>query len=133
MIETIETAGWVAIVIGLFATGAVAIFYASIGGLRAVVITDLLQFLLLFGGAVLVIVTVTVRLGGFSWFPTSWAANWDTQPLFSLDPNVRVTVFGTILTGTLWWIGTAGSDQTAIQRFMSTGDAKAARRSFLIF
>jgi len=43
-----------------------------------------------------------------------------------------VTVFGTILGGTLWWICTAGSDQTAIQRFMATGDARAARRSFLI-
>lgn len=121
---------WLPVIVLL--TGSVAIIYASIGGLRAVVITDLLQFVLLFGGAVLVIVMVTVRLGGFSWFPTSWAANWDTQPLFSFDPNVRVTVFGTILAGTLWWIGTAGSDQTAIQRFMSTGNARAARRSFLM-
>lgn len=121
---------WLPVIV--FATGAVAIFYASIGGLRAVVITDLLQFILLFGGAVLVIVTVTVHLGGFSWFPTSWAEHWDPQPLFSFDPNVRVTVFGTILGGTLWWVCTAGSDQTAIQRFMSTGSAKAARRSFLM-
>ena len=125
-----DEAKWLPVVV--LVTGFVSIFYASIGGLRAVVITDLLQFLLLFGGAVLVVVTVTVRLGGFDWFPTSWAANWDTQPLFSFDPNVRVTVFGTILTGTLWWIGTAGSDQTAIQRFMSTGNAKAARRSYLM-
>ena len=125
-----DEATWLPVVV--LVTGFVAILYASIGGLRAVVITDLLQFLLLFGGAVLVVTTVTVRLGGFDWFPTSWAANWDTQPLFSFDPNVRVTVFGTILTGTLWWIGTAGSDQTAIQRFMSTGSAKAARRSYLM-
>lgn len=115
----------------VFTTGGVAILYASIGGLGAVVITDLFQFLLLFGGAVLVVATVTFDLGGFGWFPTSWHENWDTQPLFSLDPNVRVTVFGTIVSGTLWWICTAGGDQTAIQRFMSTGSAKAARRSFL--
>ncbi len=116
----------------VFTTGGVAIVYASIGGLRSVVITDLFQFLLLFGGAALVISTVTVNVGGFDWFPTSWQPNWDTQPLFSVDPNVRVTVFGTILGGTLWWLCTAGSDQTAIQRFMSTGSAAAARRSFLI-
>ena len=121
---------WLPVVV--LVTGFVAIIYASIGGLRAVVITDLLQFLLLFGGAVLVVATVTVRLGGFGWFPTSWAANWDTQPLFSFDPGVRITVFGTILTGILWSVGTAGGDQTAIQRFMSTGNARAARRSFLM-
>ena len=125
-----DEAKWLPVVV--LVTGFVSLLYASIGGLRAVVITDLLQFLLLFGGAVLVVATVTVRLGGFDWFPTSWAENWDTQPLFSFDPNVRVTVIGTILTGALWWIGTAGSDQTAIQRFMSTGSAKAARRSFLM-
>ena len=112
--------------------GAVAITYASFGGLRAVVITDFLQFCLLCGGALLVVITVTVRLGGFGWFPTEWSPAWDTQPLFSLDPNVRVTVFWSIVSGTLWWVCTAGGDQTAVQRFMSVQDVKAARRSFLL-
>jgi SSS family solute:Na+ symporter len=114
----------------VLATGSVAIFYASIGGLRAVVITDLLQCILLFGGAVLVITTVTINLDGFGWFPTSWQEGWDTQPLFSWDPNVRLTVVGTLLTTVLWWVCTAGADQTAIQRFMATGSPKAARSSF---
>ena len=112
--------------------GAVAITYASFGGLRAVVITDFLQFCLLCGGALLVVVTVTVRLGGFGWFPTEWSPSWDTQPLFSLDPNVRVTAFWSIVSGTLWWVCTAGGDQTAVQRFMSVRDVKEARRSFLL-
>ena len=112
--------------------GAVAIIYASFGGLRAVVITDFLQFCLLCGGALLVVVTVTIRLGGFGWFPTEWSPAWDTQPLFSLDPNVRVTAFWSIVSGTLWWVCTAGGDQTAVQRFMATRDVKAARRSFLL-
>lgn len=115
----------------VLATGSVAIFYASIGGLRAVVITDLFQCILLFGGAVLVVTTVTVNLDGFGWFPTSWQEGWDTQPLFSWDPNIRVTVVGTLLTTVLWWVCTAGADQTAIQRFMATGSPKAARSSFL--
>ena len=112
--------------------GAVAIIYASFGGLRAVVITDFLQFCLLCGGALLVVITVTIRLGGFGWFPTEWNSSWDTQPLFSLDPNVRLTVFGSILGGILWWVCTAGGDQTAVQRFMSVKDVRAARRSFLL-
>ena len=118
---------YVALVIGI-----VAITYASFGGLRAVVITDFVQFCLLLGGALLIVVTVTIRLGGFGWFPTEWNPGWDTQPLFSLDPNVRVTAFGTILGATLWWICTAGGDQTAVQRFMATRDVKAARQSFLL-
>ena len=112
--------------------GAVAITYASFGGLRAVVITDFVQFCLLCGGALLVVITVTIRLGGFGWFPTEWSPTWETQPLFSLDPNVRVTAFWSIVSGTLWWVCTAGGDQTAVQRFMATRDVRAARRSFLL-
>ena len=121
-------ARWLPVV--TFATGAVAVDYSSLGGMRAVVITDLIQFLLLFGGAVLVVATVTYRLGGFGWFPTQWNPYWDTQPLIG-PPTVRTTVFGSIMFGTLWWVCTAGSDQTAIQWFMATGNARAARHSFL--
>lgn len=111
-------------------TGLVSVTYASLGGLRAVVITDLMQTILLFGGAVLVIVMITYDFGGFRWFPTEWQDNWDTQPLFSLDPSTRVTVFGAVLTVLVWQVCTAGGDQVSIQRFMSTKDASAARRSF---
>ena len=111
-------------------TGLVSVTYASLGGLRAVVITDLMQTLLLFSGAVLVIAMVTVDFGGFGWFPTEWQANWDTQPLFSFDPSTRVSVLGAILTVLVWQVCTAGGDQVSIQRFMSTKNAAAARRSF---
>ena len=69
--------------LAVLATGCGAIFYASRGGLRAVVITDLFQFILLFGGGVLLL------FGG-------------GVLLFSFDPNVRVTVVGT-LAGTILW------------------------------
>ena len=45
--------------------GFVVVVYVSLGGFRAVVITDLVQTVLLFGGALLVIVTVTINLRGF--------------------------------------------------------------------
>jgi SSS family solute:Na+ symporter len=112
--------------------GSVALVYSSLGGLRAVVITDMAQFVLLVGGAVLVIVTVTIRMGGFGWFPTSWEPDWQKQPVFSLDPYVRLTVVGVVIMQSLWNICTAGGDQTAIQRFMATENAAAARRSYLI-
>ncbi len=111
-------------------TGLVAVIYTSLGGLRAVVVTDFMQTVLLFGGALLVIGTVTWDFGGFGWFPTQWQENWDSQPIFSFDPRTRVTVVGTILTGAVWYIATTGGDQTSVQRFMATRDAQAARRAF---
>jgi SSS family solute:Na+ symporter len=114
------------------AIGAVVIVYTSMGGLRAVILTDVIQCLILFGGAVLSILFVTWKMGGITaWWPTQWASNWDVQPLFSFDPHVRATVAGMILTTTAWWVCTAGSDQMAIQRYLATRDAKTARRAFL--
>lgn len=112
-------------------TGLVAVTYASLGGLRAVVITDLMQTILLFGGALLVILMVTWDFGGFGWVPTEWDSNWDTQKIISFDPSVRATTLGAILSGMVWQVCTAGGDQVSIQRFMSTTDARAARKSFL--
>ena len=113
----------------VWVTGFVSVLYASIGGLQAVVVTDLMQTILLFGGAWLVVAMVTYDFGGFGWFPTDWHDHWDTQPMFSFDPKVRITVFGTILNVLVWNICTAGGDQVSVQRFMSTTDVKAARRA----
>jgi SSS family solute:Na+ symporter len=112
--------------------GLVAVVYTFLGGLRAVIITDVFQFFILMAGAVLTIGFVTVKIGGLGWWPTEWAPNWDHQPLFSWDPRIRVTVFGTLVSTVLWWVCTAGSDQVVIQRYLATRNSTAARRSFLV-
>jgi SSS family solute:Na+ symporter len=118
---------WIPLIV--FVTGFVAVVYTSLGGLRAVVITDFVQTVLMMMGALLVILMVTIDLGGFSWFPTAWQPNWDHQPLFSFDPGVRISVIGLILYSTIWFICTCGGDQTVVQRYMATADAAAARRA----
>jgi len=100
--------------------------------MRAVVITDVMQSVVLYGGTLLVIGTVTWKLGGFSWFPTEWQADvWDKQPVFSLDPSTRVTVFGSMLWVFLWMVATSMGDQVSVQRFMSTKDVRAARHAMI--
>ena len=110
-------------------TGFVAVIYTSLGGLRAVIITDFIQTVLLFGGAVLCVGVITYDLGGFGWFPTEWNPTWDTQPFFSFDPSTRVTVVGTLVSVLIWYVCTSAGDQTSVQRFMATKDADAARRA----
>jgi len=119
---------YVSVVIGL-----VTVVYTSMGGLRAVVLTDVIQSLILLSGAILSIVVITSEMGGVSaWWPREWSPSWDAQPVFSWDPTTRATVLGSIVFMTVWWICTAGSDQMAIQRYLATRDAKAARRAFLV-
>ncbi len=119
---------WIPLIV--LVTGFVAVVYTSLGGLRAVVVTDLLQTVLLYGGALLVIGTVTLRLGGFGWFPTTWHENWDMQPIVPESFSTRASVLGTIVSMTVWYVATAGGDQTCVQRFMATTDARAARKAY---
>lgn len=112
--------------------GIIAVVYTSIGGIRTVVVTDFIQFILLLGGALLTLIIITVKMKGLGWFPTEWVSTWDHQPLYSFDPHVRVTVVGAILAQFIWQMSTAGGDQTAIQRYMATPSAAIARRSYLI-
>jgi len=123
-----EWTPYVAALIGL-----ITVVYTSMGGLRAVVFTDVVQSFILLGGAILSIILISVKMGGVTaWWPTEWSPSWDPQPIFSLDPTCRVTVVGSIVFMTVWWICTAGSDQMAIQRYLATRDTKAARRVFLV-
>lgn len=112
-------------------TGLVAVLYTSLGGLRAVVVTDTIQTLLMLGGACLAIGLVTWNLGGLSWVPTGWQPHWDVQPLFSFDPGVRISILGSIFYVFVLTVCIAGGDQTMVQRFMATRDARAARRAYL--
>ncbi len=120
---------WIPLIV--LVTGFVSVLYTSLGGLRAVVITDLIQTILLFGGALAVIAMITWDQGGLGWFPRQWQAHWDAQPLFSFDPGTRLTVFGTFVSITTFYVCTAAGDQVSVQRFMATKDVLAARRAFL--
>ncbi len=107
----------------------ITLIYTAEGGMRAVVITDAVQSLIMLGGAAAVIVIITVNLGGVSaWWPHQWAAQWD-EPRFGFDSTTRITFLGMITSAFAWYVCTCGSDQMAIQRWLSTRDAPAARRS----
>ncbi|MDD4192878.1 MAG: hypothetical protein PHI28_16190, partial [Mangrovibacterium sp.] len=55
----------------------VTLVYSSIGGLKAVVMTDVFQTILLWLGAILTIVIVSVNLGSFTeWIPDQWLSHW---------------------------------------------------------
>ena len=108
--------------------GAITLVYTSMGGLRAVVVTDVTQTVILFGGAFLTIIIVTISLGGVSeWFPTAWPKQWP-EPSWGFDTTARISLPGILIAQFVWWVCTAGSDQMAIQRYLATRDAKSARK-----
>ncbi|MCK5694543.1 MAG: hypothetical protein KAI08_16880, partial [Bacteroidales bacterium] len=114
---------WVCGVLGI-----VTLIYTSMGGLRAVVMTDVVQTFILFGGAILVIILISVHFGGISeWWPHGWAENWP-PPRWGFQTSGQRTFGWFFMASVIWYVCTSASDQMSIQRFLATRDVKAARR-----
>jgi solute:Na+ symporter, SSS family len=111
--------------------GVITVMYASAGGIRAVILTDAIQSLTMILGAIFTLCVVSYRLGGIdAWWPHSWPAHWP-EPNWGFDPGSRLS-FGIVVFSTLLWhVCTNGSDQMAIQRYLSTRNPAAARRTLL--
>ncbi|NOR44087.1 MAG: hypothetical protein GQ534_00745, partial [Candidatus Delongbacteria bacterium] len=114
-------------------TGITALFYSSIGGFRAVVTTDLLQFFILFGTICLTLGVAIYNgflsidsLGG--WFST----HPFPDDFYSFNPKVRIS-FWSGLTGTfIAFMARYGADQITIQRYMAAKSDKEARKAILL-
>jgi len=87
------------------------ICYTSLGGIRAVVWTDVVQTAILFAGALAAVAIVTAHFGGISgWFPRTWQDHWP-PPVWGLDTKVRLSFVGLLVAHFCWHVCTAGSDQ----------------------
>lgn len=108
----------------------ITIIYSSMGGLKAVVTTDVIQACIFLGGAFLCIMIVAFQLDSFSeMIPANWPAHWDDFR-WGFDPTERTTIGNAVLVLFTWYVCTSGSDQLAVQRYLATKDVRTARRSF---
>ncbi len=119
---------WIVILgVGVFTT-----FYAAFGGIRAVIWTDVVQFIILFGGAVFAVGYVSIKMGFMSWITVAYENTRLDSPVMSFDPTTRLSVVGIIINTLAWFVCTYASDQVVVQRYLTTRDAPAAKRSFLV-
>ena len=120
-----DAALWVGI-----AMAVLTIVYTSMGGLRAVVLTDVIQTFILFGAALLAIILINIKMGGpANTIPDQWPNHWVGFKFY--DPYGRASLVTAALSIFSWYKCTAGSDQIAIQRYLATRNIKSARRMFL--
>lgn len=115
--------------------GVATLFYTTLGGMRAVMWSDLAQFVVLMGGALLIPIHVGLRTGAgpLTWWNIFSQAERANVPVWSFDPTVRTSVLGIVLMTIMWHICTHSSDQIAAQRYLSTPSAASAQRAFRIF
>ena len=110
----------------------ITIAYCTMGGMEAVVWGDVVQGFILIGGALLAAVfLVTQTEGGASGFWDIGMAN-DKFVLFDFTFDFRSATFWVIVLGGLANnLISYTSDQTVIQRYMTTSSEKAASRSII--
>lgn len=110
--------------------GVLSLIYTMMGGIEAVVWTDALQVVVLLGGAILAIIISAMNIpGGFSTIMAE-AGEVGKFSLGSLDFNLKQSTVWTVLIATVFTnLTTYGTDQTMVQRYMTTETEKQARKS----
>ena len=114
--------------------GIVATLYTYFGGLEGVVWTDVVQALMLFGGAAAIVLYVWLDTGHgpLVWWQVAGehSAAHRQAEWFSFDPTKRITLGTALISGFFWQICTHCSDQVVLQRYASTPSLAAARNSY---
>ncbi|MDD3734854.1 MAG: Na+:solute symporter, partial [Candidatus Cloacimonetes bacterium] len=108
------------------------VIYTTMGGIKAVVRTDVAQSFIMFFGLIITIIFVISQLSqDQSLFNPSLYAHWGGFD-WGIHPTKRMTVGNIIILILIIQVCTAGSDQMAIQRYLSTKSSKDASASYNI-
>ena len=113
--------------------GIISLIYTMMGGIEAVIWTDVMQVIALLGGAILSLVLIILTVDGG--FPSiiDIAVNNHKFNLFDLSWSLKQpTVWVMLLGGIFANITTYGTDQTMVQRYLTTKTEKEAAKSVWI-
>ena len=115
--------------------GAVAACYSAVGGLRAVIWTDVMQFTVLIGSIAVAVIwawhqadsgAILAEAGRLKpLYPVDW--NY-----FSPDPRNRITLWSALIGTFVTFLTRYGADQMVMQRCLAAANPAAAKRGLWI-
>lgn len=113
--------------------GIVTIIYDTIGGMAAVVYSDVIQMVILLLGLVVCIVYAASSVGGFGNILGAFPAErWNTLDLSTgLGDGSATPFWGFLVGGIFLYISYYGTDQSQVQRELSAPSLDETRRSLL--
>jgi SSS family transporter len=130
-------AGWPAW-ITILVVGIIGILYTVMGGMKAVIWTDVMQFFVLVGGIGFAVVVLCYKIdGGFVKAITYAFENgrgldrFTDADFYYLNPYIRLSFWLIIIERTTGAFSMGASDQITIQRFLSTSSYKNAFKAQL--
>ncbi|XP_060101235.1 sodium-coupled monocarboxylate transporter 1-like [Heteronotia binoei] len=117
----------------VIATGVVCTFYCTLGGLKAVVWTDVFQVGIMVAGFSAVIIRAVVVQGGIGPILND-SYHGGRLNFWEFDPNPlqRHTFWTIIIGGTFTWLGVYGVNQSQVQRYIACKSRFQAKVSLYI-
>jgi solute:Na+ symporter, SSS family len=114
--------------------GAFTIFYTVFGGMKSVVWNDCIQLVVYLLGGIAALVVIAYRLPeGWSQIQQFGIEHDKFQWLnLSLDYRTPLTLWGGIIGGIFLTLGTHGTDQMMVQRYLSAGSHREASRALVL-
>jgi SSS family transporter len=125
--------GWNA-TFSILLIGFLGTLYTTLGGAKAVIWTDVVQFIVLVGGILTAAILLTVKVNGgfveiFNFaFQNDRGFNF-SESFFSFNPYERVTFWWLILSGISATLGYYATDQLTIQKLLSVKTYEQAKRA----
>ncbi len=121
-------AEWVCLGIGGLTT-----VYTSVGGMRAVIWTDTVQFFVLLAGLIAALYYVLVSVdGGFSQVVAQAGAAGKLRFLdWSTSLETEFTAWGGLIGGTFYLLSQYVVDQSELQRFLTTSSVRGSRQALV--
>ncbi|CAH0557553.1 unnamed protein product [Brassicogethes aeneus] len=108
----------------------VCIFYASQGGMKAVIIADTFQAIVLIGSLIVIAYLGEKYIGGPA---PLWSENFNTGRLelfnFDADFTIRHSFWSVVIGGTFYWLTMFCSNQASIQKYLSVETIGQVRKA----
>ncbi|XP_019952066.2 sodium-coupled monocarboxylate transporter 1 [Paralichthys olivaceus] len=117
----------------LVATGAVCILYCTLGGLKAVIWTDVIQMVIMLSGFVAVIARGAILQGGLTniWEDSRQGGRLEAFD-FDTDPLKRHTFWTIVVGGSVMWVSIYSINQSQVQRYISCKTLGHAKMSLYV-
>ncbi|XP_017122508.1 sodium-coupled monocarboxylate transporter 2 [Drosophila elegans] len=110
----------------------ICVFYTMLGGIKAVVWTDVVQGGVMLISVVLVAILGTSNTGGLANVLKNASEGGRLDMNFGLDPRLRLTFISAMASGLLMWTGKVGLDQSCVQRIVSMPSYGHAKRCLVM-
>ncbi|XP_041377148.1 sodium-coupled monocarboxylate transporter 1-like [Gigantopelta aegis] len=114
--------------VSVLAVGVICTLYTTVGGLKAVIWTDVFQILVVIAGLLALIIKGTLQAGGVK---SVWdkAADGGRLDIFNFDPDplVRHTFWTLVFGGAVTTLSVYAVNQALVQRYLCVRDLKHAQ------